>query len=238
MCSDDGSETVGTSMENTALKTRYVDGAIDLAIIALFNSKLENAVNSHEKIDPNVKGYARLVAIADCIGQQRTIPQQHRLVVDTLLSLIPPVVRKLFKLIFPPSQFIDEMMAWTTVRAFAWLVGPCEAVPREGDGALAAVELKKCRYLEESGCTGSCINFCKLPTQQFFEEAFGVDVTLTPDVEEGTCVMTFGQKAPADDPSLLSACVATCPRRAGAGDCSSASSETTSCPLLKAQADL
>ena len=92
-------------MENTALKTRYVDGAIDLAIIALFNSKLENAVNSHEKIDPNVKGYARLVAIADCIGQQRTIPQQHRLVVDTLLSLIPPdrvgCIRKARQ--FPPA---------------------------------------------------------------------------------------------------------------------------------------
>ena len=41
-------------------------------------------------------------------------------------------------------------------------MGPCKIVPREGDGEMAAVELRKCRYLEQSGCTASCVNFCKV----------------------------------------------------------------------------
>ena len=52
-----------------------------------------------------------------------------------------------------------------TLEAFAWLVGPCEIVPRETDGELAAVKLRKCRYLEQCGCTASCVNFCKRPTE-------------------------------------------------------------------------
>jgi hypothetical protein len=39
--------------------------------------------------------------------------------------------------------------------------------------ACAGVKIKKCRYLESSGCVGMCTNMCKLPTQKFFTETFG-----------------------------------------------------------------
>ena len=50
---------------------------------------------------------------------------------------------------------------------------------------MAAVKLRKCRYLEAAGCTASCVNFCKKPTEAFFREAFGVDAYLNPDHEVG-----------------------------------------------------
>jgi hypothetical protein len=37
----------------------------------------------------------------------------------------------------------------------------------------SGVHIHKCRYLETSGCTGLCVNLCKLPTQYFFTEELG-----------------------------------------------------------------
>ena len=105
-----------------------------------------------------------------------------------LLSIIPAPVRFLFKKLIAPATWVDEMNAVVTREAFAWLVGPCEVTPRESDGAMASVKLYKCRYLEQSGCT-VVREFCKVPTQRFFKEAF---VTRTrSNREDGSCLMAF-----------------------------------------------
>ncbi len=36
------------------------------------------------------------------------------------------------------------------------------------------------RYLENSGCVGMCVNMCKIPTQDFFTNDFGLPLTMTP----------------------------------------------------------
>lgn len=51
---------------------------------------------------------------------------------------------------------------------FAWLVGPMELeqddVTFEGrqEQWRSKVQIKKCRYLEQSGCVGMCVNMCKV----------------------------------------------------------------------------
>ena len=80
------------------------------------------------------------------------------------------------------------------------------------DGVLAAVKLKKCRYLEQSGCVGSCTNFCKVPTENFFKEAFGVDAHLQPNHADGSCVLTFGEKL-SDEEIFSAPCYLTCKSR-------------------------
>jgi hypothetical protein len=79
---------------------------------------------------------------------------------------------------------------------------------------MAAVKLRKCRYLEQCGCTASCANFCKRPTEGFFREAFGVDAHLEPNHEDGSCVMTFGREAPTPDPAFAQPCYASCSKAA------------------------
>jgi len=56
--------------------------------------------------------------------------------------------------------------------------------------------IKKCRYLQESGCVGLCTNLCKRPTEAFFSEAFGLPLTMEPDFETLECTMRFGQAPP------------------------------------------
>ncbi len=60
----------------------------------------------------------------------------------------------------------DEGSLITTL-GFGWLVGPSEV--KEVDVVFnghtekwrSGVQIKKCRYLEASGCVGMCVNMCK-----------------------------------------------------------------------------
>jgi hypothetical protein len=205
--------------------TTYVDGPLDVLAISLFNAKLAAVVNAKDSDEDGLDsktatGFDRLVALADRVGDGRSVDEQRTAVTDALLSIIPAPVRYLFKKLIKPSNWVDEMNAVVTREAFAWLVGPCEITPRESDGVMASVRLRKCRYLEQCGCTASCTNFCKIPTQRFFKEAFGVDATLAPNHEDGSCVMTFGVAPDANDPAFSAPCYATC-KKASAASCES-----------------
>lgn len=210
---------------DTEPTTRYEDGPLDRAAIALFNAKLRTAVEDDSDghgtpVPPAIplSGFPRLVALADLIASGGRPPAaQRQVVLVTLLGLIPAQIRRLFKILIKPSDWVDRMNALITVNAFAWLVGPCEIVPRESDGLPAAVKLRKCRYLEQCGCTASCVNFCKMPTQGFFRDAFGVDAHLAPNHEDGSCVMTFGTPPPAKDPAFEEGCYSSCGRSGGCG---------------------
>ena len=191
--------------------TTYANGFLDTLAISLFNAKLASVVvDGDDNEENNAVGYARLVRLANRVSRGRDVEAQRDVVTRALLGIIPYPIRVLFKKIIKPADWVDVMNAVVTREAFAWLVGPCEIVPREGDGVMASVKLRKCRYLEECGCTASCTNFCKVPTQRFFKEAFGVDARLDPNHEDGSCMMTFGVAPAVNDPAFEAPCYATC----------------------------
>jgi hypothetical protein len=70
-------------------------------------------------------------------------------------------------------QWTAELNAAITQKFFAWLVGPLEVQEAEieykGEKKTwrSGVQIKKCRYLEQSGCKGMCINMCKVSLTQF-----------------------------------------------------------------------
>ena len=65
-------------------------------------------------------------------------------------------------------QFSANINAWITTLGFAWLVGPMELQESEiefqGETQKwkSKVLIKKCRYLEASGCVGMCTNMCQV----------------------------------------------------------------------------
>ena len=69
----------------------------------------------------------------------------------------------------------------------------CPQIKGETVRMRSTVHIKKCRYLEDSGCTGMCVNMCKMPTQTFFTDDFGLPLTMTPNFEDLSCDMVFGQ---------------------------------------------
>eukprot|EP00246_Nothoceros_aenigmaticus_P013064 TRINITY_DN4333_c0_g1_i1.p1 TRINITY_DN4333_c0_g1~~TRINITY_DN4333_c0_g1_i1.p1 ORF type:complete len:259 (-),score=35.82 TRINITY_DN4333_c0_g1_i1:317-1093(-) len=188
------------------VKTKYRDSIFDKAFMALFQRKMENLTGKTTAIP----GYDGFVDISRGVMQGRNAKEQQAAVREVLLSTLPPGAPEQFKKLFPPSKFACELNAAITVPFFQWLVGPAERVEVEvnGEKQMSGVKIKKCRYLEVSGCVGMCVNMCKVPTQDFFTNDFGLPVTMNPNYEDMSCEMIFGQQPPPleEDKALQQAC--------------------------------
>ena len=71
--------------------------------------------------------------------------------------------------LFPPTQASQELNAYFASQGFYWLVGETEVrtgpvlvAPGVERTQASIVHIKKCRYLEASGCVGLCVNLCKV----------------------------------------------------------------------------
>ena len=193
----------------------YRDNVFDRFFIWLFSLKMANAIGAKTSLG----GYAGLVDLSKQIMQGRDAKQQQAEVAKVLRSIVPPPVLWLIRTLFSPTRLVCVLNAWFAAQMFEWLVGPCEVTEAEiidADGTKrtqpSAVQIKKCRYLEESQCVGMCVNMCKLPTQTFFTEKFGIPLTMTPNFEDFSCQMVFGQvpPLPEEDEALSQPCLADC----------------------------
>jgi Beta-carotene isomerase D27-like, C-terminal len=180
-------------------KETYDDDRLDRLFIWLFSRKMAKALGRGTAL----KGYDGFVDLSKKIMQGRNAKQQQEVVAKVLSSLVPPPILAMIRTMFSPTQWVCESNAWFAARLFEWLVGPCEVREVEVRGAdqqmrtqKSGVHMKKCRYLEQSGCVGMCINMCKLPTQDFFTQGFGIPLTMTPNFEDLSCEMIFGQLPP------------------------------------------
>lgn len=177
----------------------YQDNLFDRLFIALFSRKMANALGQRSTL----KGYAGFVDLSKKMMQGRTAQEQQAIVAIVLQSLIPAPILSLIRTLFKPTPLVCELNAWFATVLFEWLVGPCtvrpvEIVTETGDARRqsSGVHIEKCRYLEQSRCVGLCINLCKMPTQRFFTEGFGIPLTMTPNFEDFSCEMVFGQVPP------------------------------------------
>ena len=200
----------------------YRDRWLDRVMIHLLTAKLSKAVGK----DTALQGYAGLVDVSKQLMQQHDAETQQAVVGNLLRSLIPAFVLALIRTLVPPTRRILEWNAWFASQWFEWLVGPCalqtvEVIGVNGEVRTqrSGVQIKKCRYLEQSGCVGMCVNLCKLPTQTFFAQEFGFPLTMTPNFEDLSCEMAFGRIAPSietepvyDQPCLVAQCDLAAPR--------------------------
>jgi hypothetical protein len=196
----------------TIVKDEYRDNFIDRFFIWLISRQISQVLGAGTK----VSGYGGFVDLSKQIMQGRNAQQQQAIVAKVLQSIVPAPVLWAIRTFFPPTRLVCVLNAWFASQLFEWLVGPCEVAEAEvnlADGTVrsqpSAVYIKKCRYLADSGCVGMCVNMCKVPTQTFFTEKFGIPLTLTPDFEDLSCKMIFGQipAAPEVDPAYKQPCL-------------------------------
>ena len=221
--------------------TEYRDSWLDRLLIGLFTRKLAAAAGVPATLGAaSTVEYSDFVRVArdDIMARSKLPPAQQRaMVLRVLLSLMPPGLPAAFRALFPPTKLSAELNARIAAATFRWLVGEMEL--REGEVVVdvvapssggdpsttpttttttrlqrSVVHIKRCRFLEQSGCAGACVQMCKLPTQEFFANEFGLPLTMTPNFEDLSCDMVFGQKAPLpeEDPALRQPCFAlVCP---------------------------
>jgi Beta-carotene isomerase D27-like, C-terminal len=211
------------------VKDEYNDNPIDRLFIWLFTRKMGQALGASTTIG----GYGGFVDLSKQIMHGRNPQQQQVIVAKVLQSLIPAPVLWLIRTLFAPTRLVCVLNAWFAAQMFEWLVGPCTVATAEinlADGTVrsqpSAVQIEKCRYLAESGCVGMCVNMCKVPTQTFFTENFGIPLTMTPNFADLSCQMIFGQMPldPAVDPDYRQPCLDL--------QCPTASVTAVACPQL------
>ena len=205
-------------------KTIYADNAIDRAFIWVFARKMAKAVGQ----ESDRSGYDGFVDLSHRIMRGRNAQQQQQVVGVVLRSLMPSPVLYLIRTLVSPTKLVCELNAWFAARLFVWLVGPCEVrsvTITNLDGSTqdqrSNVHIEKCRYLEESQCVGMCMNMCKLPTQKFFTDDFGIPMTMVPNFEDYSCEMTFGQIPPdvTTEEAYREPCLAACPTAKTSASC-------------------
>lgn len=137
---------------------------------------------------------------------------------NVLQSLFPSWLPGQYAILFsgPFPEFSARMNAWATGVAGTWLMGECEVNDIEIDGKMykdQGLLVKRCRFLEESGCASVCVNACKIPTQNFFIEDMGLPLTMTPDYETHECQFSFGRR-PTEEEEIEAKgtpCLSRCP---------------------------
>lgn len=206
----------------TIIADEYHDNWIDRLFIWLFSRKIAQALASGSKMG----GYDGFVDLSEQVMQGRNALEQQTLIAQVLQSLVPAPVLWAIRTFSRPTRLVCVLNAWFATKMFIWLVGSCEVAVAEvdlPDGTVrsqsSAVQIKKCRYLVESGCVGTCVNLCKVPTQKFFTEKFGIPLTMTPNFEDFSCKMIFGQVAasPEIDEVYRQPCLKVyCPTASGA----------------------
>lgn len=72
--------------------------------------------------------------------------------------------------------------------------------------------MDRCRFLEETNCKGLCVHMCKLPTERFFKDTLGLDMTMTPDLETYECRLSYGMTPPSwlEDERIPNGCTPGC----------------------------
>ncbi|KAK9139563.1 hypothetical protein Scep_009244 [Stephania cephalantha] len=186
--------------------TVYNDSWFDLIAIDYLSKNIQAATG----IKTEKSGYDGLVEAAIFVTQMFSTKKQQELVVETLERAIPWPILSMIRALLPTSKFKRELFAIFTTFFFAWLIGPSEVKEYEMEGRMEknVVHIKKCRFLEKSRCVGMCVNMCKMPSQKFIHNSFGMPVNMVPNFDDMSCEMIFGQEPPlaADDPALKQPC--------------------------------
>ena len=200
---------------------------VDLACESAFRSSLAREAGG----DDNTPGFEGIINLA-----QKLVAVEPRSAAATRIRA-RGVLRGLFP-DWPPSPGEQPGLLWWFTRLFArpfpefsaklnakvtwaaggWLMGPLELrdleeTPEVGDGINQLVYVKRCRFLEQSGCASVCVNACKFPTQDLFNGDMGVPMRIEPDYETLSCSFKFGVAPSVDDEidALSTPCFSACP---------------------------
>ncbi|KAM0880411.1 hypothetical protein ACQ4PT_033597 [Festuca glaucescens] len=187
--------------------TVYHDTWFDNLAIGYLSRQLQ-AASGLKNAKP---GYEGLIEAAVAISRIFRLETQGEIVAKALEQAMPSYIVTMIKVMMPPSKFSREYFAAFTTIFFPWLVGPCEVKESEVNGTREknVVFIPKCRFLESTNCVGMCTNLCKIPSQKFMQESLGVSVYMSPNFEDMSCEMIFGQQPPEDDPALKQPCFRT-----------------------------
>ena len=200
---------------------------LDKVFLTVFRTKMAEQIGPQYDSKLPKDDYQGLMELAGTMNVKYNQREAQKLSQNILRTLFPSWLPNAFGWMFakPFPAFSAKMNAWATVVAGTWLMGECEIndckidgdVGDEKSGVNQGLLVKRCRFLEESGCASVCVNSCKLPTQQFFIEDMGLPLTMEPDYETYECQFSFGLSPTLQDEldAKGTPCLSRCPSSGG-----------------------
>jgi len=185
-------------------------------------------------------GYAGMIELArevnDMEGTAQDVQTRARRVFEGILPAlfigwVPPLWKNYVQS-STPSWFGNFSFFVVFYTLFPWLMGPMEGddhVDVEVPQALRkilfflpekvkvpqSVKAERCRFLEQSGCASVCVNSCKVPSQEWLRDDFGMELHIQPNYDDFSCRWRFGKVAPPleEDEAVMVPCFAKCPSK-------------------------
>lgn len=200
-------------------------GAVDALLMALFRAKLGDEVGRDGAAGRS--GYDGLMDLVwELQGGRSSARDVSAATRRVLNSLFPPGLPAAFKVLFagPMPELSCRMNAFVTALTCKWLMGPCEVNDVELPGGRVlpgrGVKVERCKFLEEAGCAAVCMNTCKIPTETFFREDMGLDLTMEPNYDDFSCQFSFGKQPEAATTADLHStrCFQSCSQKAALFD--------------------
>jgi len=191
----------------------------------------------HDSPTPGYAGMMELVReVNDMEGTADQLQKRARGVFENILpslwiGWVPPLWKKFVQ---------PNMPAWLTSFSFfivfyflfPWLMGPMEGedfIEVEVPETLRAVfffmpatvrvpqsvKAERCRFLEQAQCASVCVNSCKVPSQEWLRDDFGMDLHIQPNYDDFSCRWRFGKPAPPlmEDEAIMVPCFSRCPSK-------------------------
>ena len=205
--------------DHHASQATYEDSELDKTAIQVNVHTLAEAAG----IDPgslnggDTRSFAALAEAAHRLQRQHS-PEDLRRIVGRIMRTqvtggMPPMATGIAQMLLP-GVVLRETTGAVASEMAEWMFGPTTRETMAGPNGtdVTVVNVKKCRYLEASGCAGVCVNMCKLPAQDVMREEFGVGLYMAPNFDDCSCRMYFGQEPLPEqiDPALSRGCLSRC----------------------------
>eukprot|EP00931_Biecheleriopsis_adriatica_P064310 TRINITY_DN39109_c0_g1_i1.p1 TRINITY_DN39109_c0_g1~~TRINITY_DN39109_c0_g1_i1.p1 ORF type:complete len:439 (-),score=115.28 TRINITY_DN39109_c0_g1_i1:20-1336(-) len=189
----------------------------------------------HDSPTPGYNGVMELVReVNDMEGTAEQLQLRARKVFEGILpslwiGWVPPLWKQYIQ---PnvPTWSANGSFFLVFYLLFPWLMGPMEGddfvdveVPAGWRNVLPflpesvrvpqTVKAERCRFLESANCASVCVNSCKVPSQEWLKEDFGMQLHIQPNYDDFSCRWRFGVEAPPlqEDEAVMVPCFTNCP---------------------------
>lgn len=158
------------------------------------------------------------------------IDELQRVSTQTMKALAGPIPL-IHRTFFKDNEYSPALLALFAKYFLPFLVGNMylTTTHRENEiahnnngivfGSGGGLLVERCRVLEGSNCKGICSKMCKVPTERFFFEEWGMPLSMEPNFETGACQLRFGVMPVKmqHDPTIPMGCLSRCPASGESG---------------------